>query len=913
MSTKTHEILLAGYQAIYEPAGILCLGTRESYGTEQLHLTLAEDWQGRTVTAVFTNHSSIEVIMHPDGTVPVPPEATAHATGPMQFGRIVFKGTGADSCRLTTDLYFTVEEHSAAEGENSICPTPDQYAQFVEAAGNISAAQVEQAVENYLTDNPVDSVSVDNTLTKTGMAADAGAVGRALAQLEPIPGPQGDPGPTGPQGPAGEKGDKGDKGDPGVKGEPGIAGYTPKKGVDYWTAEDTAEIDRKIALGVADRAQTTLHFVSSVDEMTNPNALYVLNGYIYAYTAHALPGGTVPNFTNILDTAAVHLNQRYSSSDTLKEATGVLAIDFIPVTMGQTVRINRLTVHDGTYSRVKFYNSSKTLLSGNDVNTPKYVNLTKADGVVSFPAGYYNATSGNAATSTAISNTAYMRLNLQISSSAITEADLTGLVLTVDEEITYSTAAGSTEYTWDSTGHAFAPADYEDRILQLEAQREPYGAADSPNEIFAPAPQPAADGSDSASFHAESMTAQDIFDFIDAAAAEYPNYISKEILGRDAGNTLDIPRYVLCRRYYNAWQRRNYPAMYGWSDGSTVLYSRSVSPRIGDTLYTTPYIGTAKGTVTAVSNAAQTRTVSGIVYTRDKAKDIQPTLVYTSILSGTAGSGVYNTEKTKVSTISTIGSTAMTTAAGITYDRYPLGDRDSRMQHFPVVTLIANEHGFTPDPRVPAITCARLIRDLAECRYTDNPFLNRLKNRVMLVVIPVLNPYGFNRNNSSGYYNANGVNINRNYDCPGWGNLSDAGPQGAYGGSENETQYAMNTITEAGSAVAVSIHALGHTTAGGNLQCHYQGNGFSAAKLCDIAEILYTNYGLKFTDYGTADPESSSGGKSPAYITWAGAKGGILEMQAEGPHTARYTASVMEANYTLLLQCMHMWLLDCGF
>ena len=698
-------------------------------------------------------------------------------------------------------------------------------------------------------------------------------------------------------------------------GKPGSDGHTPVKGADYWTQEDIAEIDNKIALGLADKSQTELHFVASVDEMTDQNALYVLDGYIWAYMGKTTTGGTSPNFTNVLDTASISLNDRYSlSSHSLKgagSAPGFIAIDHITVQPGQVIRVNKADAFDGNYSRIIYYDSGSNPLSANDVEAYKYAKLTKSDDVVSFVAGYYNATSGNDSTNKAVTGTTNsVRLNLYIAGSSITEADLEGLILTVDEEITYTSTEGGTEYTWCNTGHAFAPADYEDRILLLESLAGKGSSTVLSSEVFAPAPQLAADGSDGTDFNAADMTAQDIFNYMDAVAAEYPNYITRETLGRDAGNALDVHRYVLCRRYYNAWQRQNYPAMYGWANGSTVIYSRSVSPRIGDTMYTTAYIGTAKGTVTAVNNTNQSRTVGGVVYTRSKANDVAPTLVYTSILTDAVGNSVYNVNKAKVSTISSISATALTTAEGLSYDRYPMGDRDSNMQHFPVVTLIANEHGYTPDPRIPAIVCARLIRDLAECRKTDNPFLNRLKNQVMLVIIPVLNPHGFNLSGSAGYYNANGVNINRNYDCPGWGNLEDAGPQGDYGGSETETQYAMNTITEAGAAVAISIHALGYTSTGGSVKCHYQGNGFSASKIADIAEILYANYGLKFTDYGTADPESTSGGKSPAYITWAGARGGIIEMQAEGPHDTRYTATQMEANYTMLLQCINMWLSD---
>jgi hypothetical protein len=50
-------------------------------------------------------------------------------------------------------------------------------------------------------------VELDQTLTKEGFAADAKAVGDAIANIELIPGPQG------PQGPAGEKGERGEKGE----------------------------------------------------------------------------------------------------------------------------------------------------------------------------------------------------------------------------------------------------------------------------------------------------------------------------------------------------------------------------------------------------------------------------------------------------------------------------------------------------------------------------------------------------------------------------------------------------------------------------------------------------------------------------------------------------------------------------
>lgn len=55
-------------------------------------------------------------------------------------------------------------------------------------------------------------------------------------------GGEGGSGIPGPQGPQGEKGEKGDTGAQGPQGEPGEDGYTPQRGIDYWTSADKSEI-----------------------------------------------------------------------------------------------------------------------------------------------------------------------------------------------------------------------------------------------------------------------------------------------------------------------------------------------------------------------------------------------------------------------------------------------------------------------------------------------------------------------------------------------------------------------------------------------------------------------------------------------------------------------------------------------
>lgn len=54
-----------------------------------------------------------------------------------------------------------------------------------------------------------------------------------------IKGPKGDTGATGPKG---QQGPKGDTGAQGPKGDTGAAGYTPVRGVDFWTDADIAQI-----------------------------------------------------------------------------------------------------------------------------------------------------------------------------------------------------------------------------------------------------------------------------------------------------------------------------------------------------------------------------------------------------------------------------------------------------------------------------------------------------------------------------------------------------------------------------------------------------------------------------------------------------------------------------------------------
>ncbi|MBP3704481.1 MAG: hypothetical protein J6I98_03005, partial [Clostridia bacterium] len=187
---KTHEIVLEGYEA--QCGGILVLGTEDSFGTERLHVTLGGDWEDLTVTAVFTNTVSTEVIMDEDGMIAVPAEAVAESTGE-SFGRIVFKGTADGVQRVSGDVLYIALPHGPVVGENSAELTPDQFSQFVEMVSaeadraeeaavradeiihSVDEALVKQSVAEYLDENPVQPTPIDTTLTQADEAADAKA------------------------------------------------------------------------------------------------------------------------------------------------------------------------------------------------------------------------------------------------------------------------------------------------------------------------------------------------------------------------------------------------------------------------------------------------------------------------------------------------------------------------------------------------------------------------------------------------------------------------------------------------------------------------------------------------------------------------------------------------------------------
>ena len=256
-----------------------------------------------------------------------------------------------------------------------------------------------------------------------------------------------------------------------------------------------------------------------------------------------------------------------------------------------------------------------------------------------------------------------------------------------------------------------------------------------------------------------------------------------------------------------------------------------------------------------------------------------------------------------------IDKTVMGKDATNTYDvnRYVIADKQLN-DYVATIFIGANEHGPSSDPRECAIVVCRFIKDLCEANAKTNKMLNIIKKYCRVVVIPVSNPYGFNNNSRN---NGNNVNINRNYDTPGWASQTDT-DKGASAGSEVETQYIMNTVTAFNPDVALDLHCLGYVNSANDKKCHYEGHINNSYKINEIARSMKRDYDLTCTSYGIGDYTTSATGDS--YFNYKGIKGLLLEFNARdgvsGGSDNLHTANIMEANYTFMLRIINMLMSD---
>ena len=171
----THTIALARHTAqVVGLAGVLVLGTRDSYGTEQLLLRPAPEWEGLAIDATFHNVSGDEgvtVLADTDGLVPVPPEACMRAS---KYATITFRGVQDGVQRISCNLPYMVLDHAQVPGANSTA-TPSENAQALAQMqdlrdGAVDAKNQAEAARDAAANS---AVAAKESETSTGQSATA--------------------------------------------------------------------------------------------------------------------------------------------------------------------------------------------------------------------------------------------------------------------------------------------------------------------------------------------------------------------------------------------------------------------------------------------------------------------------------------------------------------------------------------------------------------------------------------------------------------------------------------------------------------------------------------------------------------------------------------------------------------------
>ena len=258
----------------------------------------------------------------------------------------------------------------------------------------------------------------------------------------------------------------------------GDNGYTPVKGVDYWTDEDVESINSNAETFIIDElakmGQLKPEFANSIDECIDTSKLYVLpDGFIYAYMSAASI-----EYKNAVETAQEYASTnpyndvgyydgKYLASGTTDTAsdsvdTNYTAVGFIPYEKKDgtypDIYVKGLDWLAEAHSRLQMFDSSKAFAKHDNVNIAITGNAT-TNTIERFftkkivESGYWKLTPND--TLNGVSGISFMRISLKGKGS--------NLVISIGNPIEETTG-----YRWMSTGHAFVPAYYEDRIVSLE-------------------------------------------------------------------------------------------------------------------------------------------------------------------------------------------------------------------------------------------------------------------------------------------------------------------------------------------------------------------------------------------------------------------------------------------------------------
>lgn len=223
--------------------------------------TFDENWAGLRKTAVFRAGGKTVSCLDAEDVVTAPWEVMAQSGCELQIG---VYGENEDGTLVIPTVWVTAGTiQPGADPAGDLAGEPAMKIWDLALEGVRQAREIAQSVRD----------DADRGLFR-GEKGDTGSQGpRGQQGLQGPAGPQGEKGDTGSQGPQGKQGlqgprgyqgPRGEKGATGEPGKEGAAGYTPQRGVDYWTQADETELVEKISNTVTGDIETALDGILAI-------------------------------------------------------------------------------------------------------------------------------------------------------------------------------------------------------------------------------------------------------------------------------------------------------------------------------------------------------------------------------------------------------------------------------------------------------------------------------------------------------------------------------------------------------------------------------------------------------------------------------------------------------------------------
>ena len=241
-----------------------------------------------------------------------------------------------------------------------------------------------------------------------------------------------------------------------------------------WMTISNSSLLNAIMKEISNKIQLTPEYANSIEECIDTGKVYVLpDGYIYAYMTTTIAAEP----EELYDSSAASLNIRHSGTPgSIVTGNGYVMTDYIPVDMVVSdpvqlkISCNGFNANSSSapyFQKIGYYDNTKTCIGSKYILASAYSGsgiLVEVDNYdTTLNIGYSNSGSKESF----YDQIAYVRIEVVSTNSPATDIDRS-LITSI---VNLNTGATSTETvtSWTNTGHAFVPADYEDRLVSLES------------------------------------------------------------------------------------------------------------------------------------------------------------------------------------------------------------------------------------------------------------------------------------------------------------------------------------------------------------------------------------------------------------------------------------------------------------